>query len=196
MRKIVLVAAFLLAAAPLFADSDGGEGCLGVDLGFSWGHYYYSPFPDAMGANIGLHYEPPLTKELNLVVGARYNFLYWSDTYDGKEENMVYHLPQAGVGIKFLFDVYNILPYMGVGFTFNVNAYDPNDAFAARRDRPAGVRFAPGVYFDLGADIYTGDDFSVGFDLRYDWILDYLYKDIKIPNLFSFNLRLNFLTLN
>lgn len=196
MSTRLMIVALLFVTAPLFAGAEDGEGCFGVDLGFSWGHFYYSPFPDAMGANVGLHYEPPLTKELNLVVGARYHFLYWSDTYDGKEENMMYHLPQAGVGIKFLFDVYNILPYMGTGFTFNVNAYDPNDAFAARRDRPAGVRFAPGIYFDLGADIYTSDDFSVGLDMRYDWILDYLYKDIKIPNLFSFNLRLNFLTLN
>ncbi len=196
MKKLMIVIGFLFACAPLFADAESGEGFLGIDLGFSWGHFYYSPFPDALGANLGIHYEPPLTEELNLVVGARYNFLYWTETIDGKEENMMYHLPQAGIGIKFLFDVYNIIPYMGTGFTFNVNAYDPNDTYAARHNRTAGVRFAPGLYFDLGADIYTSDDFSVGFNVRYDWILDYIYKDIKIPNLFSFNMRLNFLTLN
>jgi len=113
---------------------------------------------------------------------------------EGLEENMVYHMPQLGVGVKFLFDVHHILPYLGAGFTLNLNAYDPNSAYGGRHNQPAGVRFAPGLYFDVGADIYVSDDLSVGFDARYDWVLDYLYDDIKIPNLFSFNMRINFLT--
>jgi len=184
----------VLVCTSLFAGEESGEGMFGIDFGFSFGHFYTSPFPDAMGANIGLHYEPPITKELNLVVGARYNLLYWVETHNSTEENMLYHVPQAGIGVKFLFDVYNILPYMGIGFTFNLNAYDPNDAYGGRHNQPAGIRFAPGIYLDLGADIYTSDDFSVGFNARYDWVFDYIYDDTKIPNLFSFNLRINFLT--
>ncbi len=196
MKRIFMTIALVFAVSPLLADAESGEGVFGVDLGFSWGHFYISPFPDALGANLGIHYEPPLTQELNLVVGARYNFLYWADKAGNKEETMIYHFPQAGIGIKYLFDVYNIIPYMGVGFTFNVNAYDPNDTYNINHNRGAGVRFAPGVYFDLGADIYTSDEFSVGFNLRYDWTFDYLYSESKVPNLFSFNMRLNFLTIN
>jgi outer membrane protein W len=141
---------------------------------------------------LGFHYEPPLTEVLNLTVTAKYHFLYWAEN----KEEMMYHLPQASVGVKFLMDVYTILPFIGGGVSFNLNAYRPNDAFSKRTYYDAGIRFAPGVYFDLGADIYVSDEFGVGFNVRYDWVIDYFYSDPKIPNLLCLNMRLNFMTLN
>ncbi len=193
---LVLVAVCWFGLAQAEESSGDGEGFLGVDIGFSFGHFYDSPFPDAMGANIGFHYEPPLTQELNLVVAAKYHAMYWAEKRGTLNEAILYHLPQAGVGVKYLFDAGKILPFLGAGVTMNVNAYDPNTDFAGSRNYPAGVRFAPGIYFDLGVDIYTGDDFAVGFNARYDWIFDYLYDDSKIPNIFSFNMRINFMTLD
>lgn len=198
MKRIALIIGMILCFGFAQAEesSSNGEGFLGFDIGFAWGHFYDAPFPDAMGASIGFHYEPPLTQELNLVVAAKYNAMYWADHDGVAEEAILYHMPQAGVGVKFLMDVNNILPFLGAGFTMNVNAYDPNSYFGGKRNFPAGVRFAPGLYFDLGVDFYTGDDFAVGFDARYDWVFDYLYDDSKIPNIFSFNMRINFMTID
>lgn len=198
MKRIALAlfTIFFFGLAQAETSSSDGEGFLGFDIGFAWGHFYDSPFPDAMGASFGFHYEPPLTQELNLVVAAKYNALYWADHDGVAEESIVYHLPQAGVGVKYLFDAGNVVPFLGAGITMNINAYDPNSYFGGKRNFPAGVRFAPGIYFDFGADIYTGDDFAIGFNARYDWVLDYLYDDSKIPNLFSLNMRINFMTLD
>jgi hypothetical protein len=198
MKRIalILIAVCWFGVMQAEESSSDGEGLLGVDVGFSWGHFYGSPFPDALGANIGFHYEPALTQELNLVVAAKYHAMYWADNDGVAEESIMYHLPQIGVGIKFLLDTNNILPFIGTGFTMNINAYDPNSYFGGKRNHPAGVRFAPGIYLDLGVDIYTSDDLSVGFNARYDWVLDYLYDDSKIPNIFSLNMRINFMTLD
>ena len=119
MKRIalILVAVCWFGLAQAEESSGDGEGFLGVDIGFSWGHFYGSPFPDALGANIGFHYEPALTQELNLVVAAKYHAMYWADNDGTAEENILYHLPQAGVGVKYLIDAGKILPFFGAGFT-------------------------------------------------------------------------------
>ncbi len=194
MKRIMVVLAVLLFSG--IAAAQEAEGVLGVDIGYSFGHYYTdNSFKNANGANLGFHYEPPLTDVLNLVVGAKYHFLYQSENVGGADAVQMLHIPQASVGVKFLMDVYTILPYMGGGVSLNLAVYDITEG-GSRIDGVPAVRFAPGLYFDLGADIYVSDDMSIGFNARYDWTFDYLLDTVKVPNMLTVNMRINFMTIN
>ncbi len=174
MKKILLMILVIFSAINLYAQQ--AEGTFGIDGGYT----AFLPYMDGVdtynGFNVGIHYEPPLMERLNLVVSARSNF-HMEDGYN-------YYLPEITVGSKFLMDVYTVLPYMewGIGAAMGIAVPDEGDSV-----KEFGIALNAG----LGADYYVSDDFSMGIALRYDHIFNN-----DIPDTFTLNIRVNFITLN
>jgi len=185
MKKIILLSIFILLFSSLSAAQP--EGTMGVDFGYLHG---WSPSGDdkhvtSEGGNIGFHYEPPVSERFNISVSARVGYLY-SEMDEGVKVESSMILPSLTAGSKFLLDMYQVIPYFGWG----VGGYMNIASVSTDGDSDSKAYFGFGGHVELGSDLYVSDDFSVGMEARFD----HVFKD-EIPDMFMFNLRVNFATL-
>ena len=160
-QRVSVLAAGAVSLAIASASSSAGaverEHHLGLDAGGGLLVIGNKSTKD-LGGSLGAHYTYGLNDTFNLMVEASYSLVALDQTADSKKTPSTYPawLANADVGIGYVFDVLQWVPYAGL----LVGGYGLSGGTIP------GVKFLPGAAIALGLDYRLNPALSVGVAVR------------------------------
>jgi|CZKU01.1.fsa_nt_gi hypothetical protein len=154
---------FAVATAASSAGAVERENHLGLDAGGGL-LVIGNKSTNDIGASLGAHYTYGLNDTFNLMVEASYSLVALDQTADSKKTPPTYPawLANADVGIGYVFDVLQWVPYAGV----LIGGYGLSGGTIP------GVKILPGAEIALGLDYRLSSSMAVGVALRQHFVSD------------------------
>jgi len=157
------IAALALASAVFAPEALAAERehQIGADLGGSMLVVSGKNTPD-VGGVAGVHWTYGLTDAFNLMAEGAWSLLALNETQSGKSGTRPSWAANADVGVAYVFDVLQWVPYAGV----LVGGYDLSGGTIA------GMKILPGAAIALGFDYRFGRGLLAGVALRQHMLTD------------------------